>query len=91
MTDVMYHTVISGSCLRNRGYVSNRDVLSLPHVNDFAMSESGNISLNSSEIPSLEFNEWCLTAVFKHHRASARSVGVALSWQKVTGCQKEPG
>ena len=41
------------------------------------MSESGNISLNSSEIPSLEFNEWCLTAVFKHHRASARSVGVA--------------
>ena len=26
MTDVMYHTVISGSCLRNRGYVSNRDV-----------------------------------------------------------------
>src|SRR4029434_10502488 len=27
MTDVMYHTVISGSCLRNRGYVSNRDVI----------------------------------------------------------------
>ena len=27
MTDVMYHTVISGSCLRNRGYVSNRDVM----------------------------------------------------------------
>src|SRR4029434_5415019 len=26
MTDVMYHTVMSGSCLRNRGYVSNRDV-----------------------------------------------------------------
>ena len=25
----------------------------------------------------MEFNEWCLTAVFKHHRASARSVGVA--------------
>src|SRR4029434_1670648 len=28
MTFVMYHCVISGSCLRNRGYVSNRDVLS---------------------------------------------------------------
>ena len=26
MTSVMYHTVISGSCLRNRGYISNRDV-----------------------------------------------------------------
>ena len=26
MTYVMYHYVISGSCLRNRGYVSNRDV-----------------------------------------------------------------
>ena len=30
MTDVMYHSVISGSCLRNRGYVSNRDVYANP-------------------------------------------------------------
>src|SRR4029434_330733 len=29
MTDVMYHTVISGSCLKNRGYVNNRDVTTL--------------------------------------------------------------
>src|SRR4029434_2289260 len=26
MTNVMYHSVISGSCLRKRGYVSKRDV-----------------------------------------------------------------
>ena len=27
MTNVMYHTVISGPCLRNQGYISNRDIL----------------------------------------------------------------
>ena len=26
MTSVMYHSVISGPCLRSRSYVSNRDV-----------------------------------------------------------------
>lgn len=34
-------------------------VLSLPQVNDFAISESGNMALKTSAKFSFEFSEWC--------------------------------
>lgn len=51
-------------------------VLSLPQVNDFNISESGNIALKTSAKFSFEVSEWCFSAVWRHHNTSARSVAV---------------
>lgn len=51
-------------------------VLSGPQVIVAAMSESGNMHLNNSDIPSFPLYEWCLTIVLRVHNTSAFMVGV---------------